>query len=191
MNRSPLLALIIPLALMLAACGSGKSKKKKDLMGQTLGQRLDRPDTSRSSHYQKYMSNSSNGRNITAKWQKQSHHQTAFGGANRVKGLNHFKTSEAGGLSSSKDGKAVFSGAGQASWLSRQGFETSTSRDGSKMSREGSGFFRDGSRVFGADAALPSSQRMGREPKIIENRAMDSTGSAYSEDEVRRLLGRP
>lgn len=191
MKPTYFLALAILPVLLLGACGSGKSKKKKDLMGQTLGQRLDRPDLSRSSPYQKYMNNASNGRNIAAKWQKHSHHQTTFGKADQVQGLNQFKTSEAGGLGSSKDGQAAFSGAGEASWLSRQGFDTSTNRDGSKISRDGAGFFREGRRAFGADAALPSSQRMGREPKIIENRAMDSSGSAYSEDEVKRLLGRP
>jgi hypothetical protein len=65
------------------------------------------------------------------------------------------------------------------------------SRDATKMSRDGGSFFRDGGKAFGVDSALPSNQQIGKAPKVIENRPLDDLSKTYSEDDIKRLLGRP
>ncbi|MFN7560701.1 MAG: hypothetical protein ACK5TH_02890 [Prosthecobacter sp.] len=192
MNRIAFIALALLPALLLCSCGSAKDKKKKkDLMDQTLGQRLNKPDMNRTSPFQKYMDDPSQERSIGSKWQTQEHHVSNFSGANQAKGLNYFKTSDAKGLTMSRDGQATFSGAGKTSQFGSQTFDASMSRDATKMSRDGSTFFRDGGKTFGTDSALPSSQQIGKAPKVIENRPFDDLSKTYSEDEIKRLLGRP
>lgn len=185
------LKVILCLGVALLCSCTTKSKKKKDAMSQTLGQRLNKPDMNRASPYQKYMSDATNGRNIGSKWQTQGHQASSFSGANQVKGLNYFKSSNLKGLTNSKYGQSSFSDAGKASRLGSQGFDAGTNRDAGKMAREGSSFFRDGGKSFGADSALPSSQQVGKAPKIIENRPFDDLSKTYSEDDIKRLLGRP
>ena len=177
-------------AALLCSC-STKSKKKKDPMSQTLGQRLNKPDMDRVSPYQKYMSDPSKGRNIGSKWQTQGHRASNFNGANQAKGLNYFKTSDAKGLTMSRDGQAAFNEGGKASRFGNQAFDASMSRDATKMSRDGGSFFRDGGKAFGVDSALPSNQQIGKAPKVIENRPLDDLSKTYSEDDIKRLLGRP
>jgi len=177
-------------AALLCSC-STKSKKKKDPMSQTLGQRLNKPDMDRVSSYQKYMNDPSKGRNIGSKWQMQEHRAADFNGAQQAKGLNYFKTSDAKGLTMSRDGQAAFSDGSKASRLGNQTFDASMSHDAGKMSRDGNSFFRDGGKAFGADSALPANQQVGKAPKVIENRPFEDLGKTYSEDEIKRLLGRP
>lgn len=190
MNRIAFIALALVPAL-LCSCGSPKDKKKKDLMDQTLGQRLNKPDMNRTSSFQKYMSDPTNDRNISSKWQQQVHRVSNFSGADQVKGLNYFKTSDAKGLTMARDGQSTFSGEGKVSRFGDQTFDTSLSRDAAKMSRDGGSLFRDGGKTFGTDSALPSSQQIGKAPKVIENRPFDDLSKTYSEDEIKRLLGRP
>ncbi|MBL9130788.1 MAG: hypothetical protein JNG86_06290 [Verrucomicrobiaceae bacterium] len=190
MNR--LVAIITCLtAGCLCSCAGGEGKKKsKPLDEVKLGQRLNKPDTSQRSHYEKFMSKSVDGRGSAGmQFQNQMFRTSKVAGLNEASGMggqyktkesmfsrlkfwdkSTFKTDQAGGIAS----KAFDTG---------DAFKTGEAGEGSKI-------FSGADDVFGTKQALSRSDRVGQAPKIIENRSNSGTTGSYTEDEVKRILNR-
>lgn len=192
MNRTALIALALLPALLLCSCGSSKGKKKKkDLMGQTLGSRLDRPDTTRQSSYQKYMDNSKDTGNMGSHFQKQTFRSSNFAADQKAGGMSRsYKTDSAKGFGESQYADSKFAQSDKGSPVSKKEFGTGSAFDAGKNSPSGNSVFSGANDIFGTRSALPKSLRTARPEKIIEQRG-SNTGTAYSEEDVKRLLGRP
>ncbi len=192
MNRIAFIALALLPALLLCSCGSSKGKKKKkDPMSQTLGQRLDRPDMTRQSSYQKYMDNSKDSGSMGSYYQKKSFRSSNFAADQKAGGMNQsYKTDTAKGFGASKYADSKFTPSDKGSFFSKKEFGTGSAFDAGKASSSGNSVFSGANDAFGTRSALPRSQRFARPEKIIEERGSDASKS-YSEDEIKRLLGRP
>lgn len=192
MNRIAFIALALLPALLLCSCGSSKGKKKKkDPMSQTLGQRLDRPDMTRQSSYQKYMDNSKDSGSMGSHFQKKSFRSSNFAADKKAGGMNQaYKTDTAKGFGESQYANSRFSGSEKGSLLSKKEFGTGSAFDAGKGAPSGNSVFSGANDVFGTRSALPKSLRTARPEKIIEERG-SNTNQAYSEEDVKRLLGRP
>jgi hypothetical protein len=191
MNRITFIALALVPAL-LCSCGSSKDKKKKkDLMSQTLGSRLDRPDMTRQSSYQKFMDSSKDTGSMGSHFQKKGFHSSNFAAGQKAGGMNQaYKTDPAKGFGASKYADSNFAQSDKGSLFSRKEFGTGSAFDAGKNSPSGSSAFSGANDIFGTRSALPKSLRTARPEKIIEERG-SNTNQAYSEDDVKRLLGRP
>ena len=192
MNLLAIITSALLSALLLCSCGNSKDKKKKkDPMSQTLGQRLDRPDLSRQSSYQKYMDNSKKADGMGSHFQKKSYRSSEFAGDQKVGGMSRsYKTDSVKGLGASKDAASSFTQSDKSSTFSKKGFGTGSAFDAGKTSPAGSSVFSGANDVFGTRSALPKSLRSARPEKIIEERGSD-TSKSYTVDEIKRLLGRP
>lgn len=192
MNLLALIASALLPVLLLCSCGSSKDKKKKkDPMSQTLGQRLDRPDLSRQSRYQKYMDNSKQADGMGSHFQKKSFRSSEFAGDQKAGGLSRsYKTDSVKGLGASKYAESSFTQSDKGSAFSKKEFGAGSAFDADKASSSASSLFSRANDVFGTRSALPKSLRTARPEKIIEERGSD-TSKSYSEDEIKRLLGRP
>jgi hypothetical protein len=190
MNRIAFIALALAPAL-LCSCGSSKDKKKKDPMSQTLGQRLDRPDMTRQSSYQKYMDNSKDAGSMGSFYQKKSFRSSNYAADQKAGGMSRaYKTDSVKGFGESKYADSKFSQSDKGSLFSKKDFGTGAAFDAGKTSPSGNSAFSGANDIFGTRSALPKSLRTARPEKIIEERGSD-TSQAYSEEDVKRLLGRP
>lgn len=196
--KSALNALLCLCAVFLCSCGllggGGKKKKKsaKPETERTLGQRLDKPNLEKRSRYEKMMT-SGGERNIGSHYQKQMHHSGGYGTKAFNSGQNWHKVNYAAGLGAASYAGQSFQGGSQASQMAGKSFDTSLNSEAGAMSRENRNFAREGGQFYDTNLALPRSQREGKFPKIIENRPSGSGAGdkTYSEDEIKRLLGRP
>jgi len=183
-------------AVLLCSCGlfgggDGAKKKKssKPDSERTLGERLSKPNLDKESPFQKYLASSPRG-NAGSHYQTQEHRAKNFDATKQADVVKWHKVDYAKGLTQTRDGSQTFNTAGKGDRFASRTFDTTMNREGGNMAREGSSFARDGSRVFSTDSALPSNQQVGKPPKIIENRALENGGQTYSEDQVKKLLGR-
>jgi hypothetical protein len=193
MNATMRLLICLCAGVVLCQCTSTK-KKKEDPAEQSLVKRTTSGmDTSKRSKYEKYMNdpklaNSSAG----SHYQKQMHNSKSFNGSNSYSGQKEFKTSQSVyGKSKAKFDMTYALGDKQA--LSKNNsFKAGESRFGNQKAREGDSLFSGADNQFKTGSALTRSKRFGKEPKIIENYNDRGEGkkSAYSEDEVRKLLNR-
>lgn len=192
MNRIAFIALALLPVLLLCSCFSPKGKKKKkDPMNQTLGQRLDRPDLTRESSYQKYMTNSKEAGNMGSYYQKKSFRSSGFDADQKAGGMSQsYKTDAVKGFGASTYAKSSFAQSDKGSLFTKKEFGTGSAFDAGKASSSGNSVFSGANDVFGTRSALPRSQRFARPEKIIEERGSD-TSQTYSEDDIKRLLGRP
>jgi len=197
--NTPLPLLLCALAgVLLCQCSSGSKKKpakKKDVASMSLAQRsLLKPDENQRSQYEKYISDSKNGKGGAGNYfQKQVHHSKNFSGGNSYAGGKEFKTSQSWfGKSKAQGTDMTYSLGNRQSQASKDQFKTSESTLGSQRAREGTSTFSGASNVFPTGNALTRSAGAPRPPKIIENYNDQAGGkkSAYSEDEVRRLINR-
>jgi len=188
MNRTALIALALLPALL---CSCGSSKKKKDPMSQTLGQRLDRPDMTRQSSYQKFMDNSKDTGSMGSHFQKKSFRSSNYAADQKAGGMSRsYKTDSAKGFGESKYADSKFAQSDKGSLFSKKEFGTGSAFDAGKNSPSGNSVFSGANDIFGTRSALPKSLRTARPEKIIEERG-SNTNQAYSEEDVKRLLGRP
>lgn len=193
-HLQPLICLLAAAALCQCSSGGKKKEEKNDVAGMTLAQRsMQKPDQNRRSSYEKYITNSRSKGNAGSHFQKQMHHSKSFNGGNSYAGQKQFKTSQSWfSRSKSRSSDMTYSLGGKQAVESKSAFETQASRFADQSAREGSSMFRDGGNVFETGSALTRDERRVRKPLIIENYNDRAEGkkSAYTEDEVKKLLNR-
>jgi len=194
MNATLRLLICLSAGVVLCQCTSTK-KKKEDPAAQSLVKRTTSGvDMNKRSKYEKYMSdpklaNSSAG----SHFQKQTHHSKSFNGGDSYSGQKEFKTSESiYGRSKSKNFDMTYALGNKQALNKNNSFKAAESRFGSQKAREGDSLFSGADNEFKTGSALTRSKSTGKAPKIIENYNDRGEGkkSAYSEEEVRKLLNR-
>jgi hypothetical protein len=195
MNATMRLLICLIAGVVLCQCTSTKKKKKVDPSEQSLQTRTTSGmDMSKRSKYEKYMSdpklaNSSAG----SHFQKQMHNSKSFNGSNSYSGQKEFKTGQSVyGKSKSKNFDMTYALGDKQALSKNNGFKAGESRFGNQQAREGDSLFGGADNQFKTGSALTRSKSFGKAPKIIENYNDRGEGkkSAYSEDEVRKLLNR-
>lgn len=180
-------------ATALSQCSSGEDESSEST-GLSLQQRSTRkPDTNHRSQFEKYIGGSGKDGLGTASWyQKQAHHSKSFNGGNTYAGQKQFNTKSSWfGRSKSQSADRTYALGDKASSAGKNAFKTSPSNFGSIQARESGTVFSPGGNAFKSGSALTRSERTPRMPTIIDNVGTSSAKSgAYSEDEVKRLLGR-
>ncbi|MDB6007589.1 MAG: hypothetical protein JWR15_4576 [Prosthecobacter sp.] len=193
MNSPMRLLLCLTAGAVLCQCSSTE-KKKADPSEQSLMKRTTSGmDMSKRSSYEKYMNDPKLTKGSAGSYfSKQSHHAKSFSGGNSYAGQKQFKTSQS--LYSKKAGgfDMTYALGDKQAGGTRNNFKAGTSRFGSQQAREGSSVFSGADNQFKTGLALPRSKGIGKGPHIIENYNDRGGGkkSAYSEDEVRKLLNR-
>jgi hypothetical protein len=193
MNHSARFLICLSAVAVLCQCSGPEKKKKTDLADMKLEQRaMLKPDDKRRSQFEKYLTGS-NGLKGSAgtHFQKQMHHSKNFSGGNSYAGQKQFKTGQSWFSKSKAPGmdQTYALGNKTPSGLNDQ-FKADQSRFGGMQSRDGASAF-NGPDNFKTRSALTRSQNIGKPPSIIENyNDMGGKKSAYSEDEVRKLLNR-
>lgn len=193
MNSTTRLLLCLGAGVVLCQCsGPEKKSKKPNTADMPLAQRaMLKPNENQRSSYEKYMTDpkSSKGQ-AGAYYQKQMHHSKSFNGADSYAGQKQFKTDQSWfGKSRNRSADMTYSlGDRKASGIDT--FKADSSRFGGQQARESDSTF--GANTFKTGSALSRSKINGKWPDIIENYNDKGGGkkSAYSEDEVRKLLNR-
>lgn len=195
---NPILRMLLCILLGVAACqcSSSSKKKKKNPAEMSLEERARRkPDNSmlnERSQFEKHLTSQMTGKGLSGSYlEKQKHHAGSFVGANEYAGGKQFKTEQSWFGKSKAPGMDMTYALGdkQAGSMSSRfktdGFDT-------RQAREGSSVFSGADGAFKTRSALTRSQNIGRAPNIIENYNDRGGGkkSAYTEDEVKRLLNR-
>lgn len=182
-------------AAALCQCSSSKKKKKSKSSELSLAQRATaKPDMQKRSSFEKSLNSNSKSAKGSAGsfYQKQMHLSKEFTGGNKYAGQKQFKTSQSWfGKSKALSKDTTYAlGEKQASGMSGK-FKTGDSRYSDMQAREGSSAFSGSKSLVKTNSALTRSLSVGKGPKIIENIEANSTKkSAYTEDEVKTLLGR-
>lgn len=179
-------------ALLLCQCSSPKGSKKNS-SEMTLAQRaMAKPDASQRSQFEKYIGGKGLNTGAGSWYQKQMHHSKGFDGANSYAGQKQFKTNGSWfGRSRATGMDMTYSLGDKQSAMGGSAFKAGQARFGKQSAREGSAAFSGGDDIFSTGSALPRSKGTPRAPKIIET--IESTSmknAAYSEDDVKKLLGR-
>lgn len=195
--NSPLSLLLCVLAgAALCQCSSGdkKKSKKKDLASMPLAQRaMLKPDENQRSQYEKFITNPKGGVGGAGNYfQRQTHNSKSFSGGSSYAGQKQFKAGQSVfGKSRAQGMDTTYSLGSRQSSMAGDGFKTSGSGLGDQMAREGSSVFGGAGSAFKTGNALTRSAGAPKPPKIIENyNDMGGGKSAYSEDDVRRLINR-
>lgn len=178
---------------LLGHCTSSKDTKKKDPAEMSLAQRaMAKPDETRRSQFEKYIGGKGLQTGAGAWYQKQMHHAKGFNGADSYAGQKQFKTGESWfGKSKAKGGDMTYSMGDKQASMGSSSFKARESRFGSQTAREADSAFAGGDNVFKTKSALTRAKATPEAPLIIENiEATSAKNSAYSEDEVKKLLGR-
>lgn len=193
MNSTVRLLICLSTSVVLCQCTSTK-KKKEDPSEQSLVKRTTSGvDLNKRSQYEKYMNDPKLSKNSAGSYfQKQSHHSKNFNGGNSYSGQKEFKTSQSVYGKSKANFDMTYALGDKQALTKKNGFKTEVSRFSSQEAREGSAVFSGADNIFNTGSALTRSQRIGKAPKIIENYNDKGGGkkSAYSEEEVRKLLNR-
>lgn len=192
------LLLILP-CLALVACSSGEPEKKSPpLMSQKMADRFAASrkrmgDSNDRSVYDKAMQSSIGKGKDTGGWLgKKSYKASQYGGNTAYTHTPGFKTSNyAAGDNKSNLQKQSFTQGDKKSSAANASFKTADSSLTDKAAREGRQTFSGEDEVFKTTSnrdALRSQEKNDR-PKFIQLEEQ-SRKPAYSEDQVRRLLGR-
>lgn len=195
MNQPVRLLICVSAGLVLCQCSSTEKKKTKDKSEMSLSQRaMAKPDDKQRSSFEKYITDPkmAKGSSAGAYFQKQVHHSKSFNGGDAYAGQKQFKANQ------SRFGKSQARGADMTYALGdkqpsgmKDSFKTDASKFGSQQAREAGSAFNGGDNIFKTGSALTRSKGTPKAPLIIENLdAVSSKKSAYSEDEVKRLLNR-
>ncbi len=193
MNHFARILICLSAVVVLCQCSSTE-KKTTSPAEQTLVQRaMAKPDDKKRSQFEKYIGGSGHGPQGSAGtyFQKQTHHSKNFSGGNSFAGQKQFKTGQSWFSKSKAPGmdQTYALGNKTPSGLNGQ-FKADQSRFGGMQSRDGGSAFK-GADSFKTGSALTRSKSIGKPPNIIENyNDMGGKKSAYSEDEVRKLLNR-
>jgi len=192
----PTMRLLICLSAGVVLCQcSGPKETKKDTSTMTLEQRaMLKPDASKRSSFEKYMNDPKLAKSSAGSYfQKQSHHSNNFNGGNSFSGQKQFKSNQSVfGKSKANGFDMTYALGDKQAGGTKNSFKADVSRFGSQKARESSAVFSGTDHSFNAGSALTRSKSIGKAPKIIENYNDRGGGkkSAYSEDEVRKLLNR-
>jgi hypothetical protein len=191
----PLLRLLICLSAGVVLCQcSSPDKKKADPTEQTLVKRTTSGvDMNKRSSFEKYMNDPKlAGGSGGSYFSKQMHHSKSFNGGNAYAGQKQFKTSQSLFSKKATGFDMTYALGDKQAGGTQNNFKADASRFGSQQAREGNSFFSGANTEFKTGLALPRSKGIGKGPKIIENYNDRGEGkkSAYSEEEVRRLLNR-
>ncbi|HYF36982.1 MAG TPA: hypothetical protein VD994_16915 [Prosthecobacter sp.] len=189
------LPLLLAAALLLASCaGDGKSTKATPpLMSQRMEQRFRKPDMNRRSIYDKSMQASLNKSSDTGSWfGRQKHGTKDFASTKAFTQTPKFKTNGfARAASKSPMGSQGFAQAGKVSKDADTAFSTAASPFAGQTARESSQTFSGANDTFKTSAnrdALKSQQKNEGPTFIVTDE--HSKNPAYSEEQVRKLLGR-
>jgi len=194
MNPPVRLLTCLSAALLLCQC-SGPEKKKVNTADLPLAKRTTSGvDMNKRSQFEKYMSDPKLMKGSAGShFQNQSHHSKSFNGGNSYAGLKQFKTRQTlFGKSKTKGLDMTYAlGDKQAGGMNHN-FKTDASQFSNQQAREGNSVFSGADSSFKTGSALTRSKSIGKPPHIIENYNDRGNGkkSAYSEDEVRKLLNR-
>lgn len=155
---------------------------------------LAKPDTKHRSLYDKEMQASlgRKDRNMGGWLSSQKYKAGTYAGTKAYSVGKGFKTdSFDGGDKSSRMGRQTFDGTDKTSPMANDSFDTDASRFASKEARDGGQTFRESGSQFDtfANRAALKSQQKNDKPKFIELEE-NAKGPAYSEDQVRKLMGR-
>lgn len=194
MNSATRLLICFSTGVLLCQCISTE-KKKSDPSDQSLIKRTTSGmDMSKRSSYEKYMSDPKlNKSSAGSFFQKQTHHSKSFSGTDSYSGQKQFKTGQSiFGKSKAKGLDMTYVLGDKRAGGTKNSFKTATSRFGSQQAHESKSMFGKDDNAFKTGSALTRRQSTGKAPHIIENYNDRGGGkkSAYSEDEVRKLLGR-
>lgn len=188
---------LLLLAALLSSCSSSRqSTQRSDSVGKPMSRRIDESlkrmqnPNDRSSFDKDRMA--SLGKKGSAGWFSRQKY-----GARDFNGVKSYSTDEFTTHEFSRSGeqnrfsRQTFSGADDVPSYSDQTFATGKSPFSDRTATDADQQFRSAGDVFKtrANSAALKSQKENRGPRIIE---LDEQGkkAAYSEDEVRRLLGR-
>ncbi|MFO1485040.1 MAG: hypothetical protein U1F71_16895 [Verrucomicrobiaceae bacterium] len=197
MTQSVRMLLCAVTGIALCQCSFFKDKektaKKKDTSSMPLAQRsMLKPDENQRSQFEKFITNPKSKGNSGSYYQKQMHHSKSFNGGDSYAGQKQFKTDQSWFGKSKASGTDMTYSLGGKSAKGMDGtFKTDSSRLGSQKAREATSTFSGADNMFKTSNALTRSERVGKAPNIIENyNDMGGKKSAYSEDEVKKLLNR-
>ncbi len=198
MPLSPALLRTLLCALtVLAAASCSSTKGRSDSSGErTFAQRLLKPDVEKKSRFDKEFQTASAGDRGNGTWltRKGFHTSDNASGSKTFGGVHGFKTKDfSQGSKTSSFGTQESRFGTQSSRMGKETFATKDSRFGSQQARQGSQIFHSGDKEFKTDefAAGMKSIRDNKRPMIeIGERDPQRNANAYSEAEVKRMLGR-
>lgn len=191
MNQPLPLLLGISAAMLLCHCSAPK-EETKSTKEMSLAQRaMQMPDEKVRSQFEKYIGGAGSKTGAGSFYQKQMHHSKSFGGGSYA-GQKSFKADQSWfGKSKAPGMDMTYSMGGGQSSMAGNAFKSGPSRFTNQGARENGSAFSGGGDVFSTRSALPRSQSGSKIPQIIGDYQGTSTKkSAYSEDEVKSLLGR-
>ncbi|MEQ1749757.1 MAG: hypothetical protein ABL974_10070 [Prosthecobacter sp.] len=185
------------IACLLVGCSSSKSSKRQDVSGQPMSKRIANSmkrmnDPNDRSQFDKSMQATFGKKKGSASWfSRQKYGARDYNGVKSF-GTSPFKTGEfAEGDNKSAMGRQNFAERDKTPAYGDDSFRTGTSPFADKSMRDGTKSFSGADDIFKTrpDSRISKSAAKDNMPKFIE---LDDKGrgSAYSEDEVRRLLGR-
>ena len=188
----------------LCSCGSSSSRGDKSLADMSMGERFDRSkkamqegntssDKNFRSQYEKSATSVlSQGKSGSAGWLgRQKHGAHDFNGVKSFR-ADEFKTTTFSGADDKNwMGKLALSERDKVPAFADETFGTKKSAFANDQAREGSQKSRFGDDVFKTtmNREAAKSQKKNKGPTIIEL-PEQAEGSAYTEDEVKKLLGR-
>ncbi|MES2735088.1 MAG: hypothetical protein V4672_02135 [Verrucomicrobiota bacterium] len=191
------LCLLFITALM-AACSTAEEKQTPPVMSQRMSDRIASSrrrmqDQNDRSIYDKAMQSSiTNGKDTGGWLGRKNYKSNQFSGSKAYTNTKDFKTgSFAGSSSQSSMGRQSFAQAGKKSSVADTTFKTDSSRFAGQKAREDSQMFSGSDDVFKTGSVRDAlrSQQKNETPKFIELEEQ-KRDPAYSEAQVRRLLGR-
>jgi len=194
MNLTVRLLICLGASVLLCQC-SGPKKKKVNAAELPLEKRATMgADPNRRSQFEKYMNDPKLAKGSAgAHFQNHMYNSKSVKGGKSYAGQKEFKTSQTlFGKSKTKGFDMTYVLGDKKAVGMDHKFKTDASRLGDQQAREGKSVFSGADNVFKTGSALTRSKSMGKEPHIIENYNDKGNGkkSAYSEDEVRKILNR-
>ena len=188
---------LLLLSLLLGACSSTEEKKTPDLMSQKMSDRFSSSrrrmgDMNDRSVFDKSMQSGYVKGKDTAGWLGKKSYK-----ANEYKGSKSFKAKDykAGEFSGAKNkssmGNDDFAQAAKIADAADDSFKTADSRFSQKTARQGSQVFSGADDRYKTPENREATRSLKKDnrPKIIQLEEQSRT-PAYSEEQVRRLLGR-
>jgi hypothetical protein len=185
------------LVLLSASCASKRSSRDHEDGGQPMSKRIANSmkrmnDPNDRSGFDKTMQASLGG-NKSAGWlSKQKHSVADFNGVKSFHGMQAYKTQDfAGGGMKSPFGDQAFNQREKQPSFADNTFKTDQNPFSQKMSRDDARNYSGATDVFktAANREGLKEQKKNTRPKIIELDEKERR-SAYTEDEVRNLMGR-
>jgi len=194
MNLTVRLLICLSAAVLLCHC-SGTEKKNVNTADLSLEKRTTMGvDMNKRSQFEKYMNDPKLAKGSAGShFQSQKYNAKSFNGGNSYAGMKQFKTRQTQfGKSKTKGFDMTYAlGDKQAGGMNHN-FKTDVSQFSNQQAREGKSIFSGADNTFKTGSALTRSKSIGKPPHIIENYNDKGNGkkSAYSEEEVRKLLNR-